>query len=149
MPLRTLLLLMVVALLAVFTVLSWNAFGTSSRLSLAFSGVQAPLGPVMLDVTAMLCALFLLHVAHLPTTVLLDARRSACELHAQRELANKAEASRFTTLQALLETRLQKLEVHLPQRRLGPRASSGLGLAATHTLAVDWGSPTIATNDAL
>ena len=81
-----------------------------TTLSLAFATVQAPLGLIMLGVTAILGALFLLYVVYIQTTVILDARRSARELHAQRELADQAEASRFTALQAFLETRLQKLE---------------------------------------
>jgi hypothetical protein len=42
--------------------------------------------------------------------VLLEARRHAKELQAQRELADQAEVSRFTELRAYLDTRLSELE---------------------------------------
>lgn len=110
MPLRTLVLLLVVAVLALFTALNWSAFMAPTTLSLAFTTVQAPLGLIMLGVTAILGTLVLLYVVYIQTTVILDARRAARDLHAQRELADQAEASRFTALQAFLETRLQQLE---------------------------------------
>jgi hypothetical protein len=52
----------------------------------------------------------LVYLLYVQTTVLLDARRSARELDAQRGLADQAEASRFTELRAVLEERMQKIE---------------------------------------
>jgi len=136
MPLRTLLLLLVIAILAVFTALNWSAFMAPTTLSLAFTTMQAPLGLVMLGVTAILCALFLLYLVYIQTTAIFDSRRAARDLHAQRELADQAEASRFTALQALLETRLQKLEDGLvaAQARTDSEFRSSLE-RATNTLA--------------
>ncbi len=93
-----------------FTGLNWSAFTTPTSLSLIFATVQAPLGLLMLVVTALLTALFLLYVVYLQSTVILEARKSARELHAQRQLADVAEASRFTELRAFLESRISKLE---------------------------------------
>lgn len=110
MSLRTLFLMLVFVVLAVFVFLNWGAFMAPTRLSLLFASIEAPLGFLMLGVTALLAALFLTYVVYIQTTVLLDMRRSAREIKAQRELANQAESSRFTDLQNLLETRMQKLE---------------------------------------
>lgn len=136
MPLRTLVLLVVVTVLALFTALNWSAFMAPTTLSLAFMTVQAPLGLIMLGVTAILATLFLLYVVYIQTAVIVDARRTARDLHAQRELADQAEASRFTVLQTLLETRLQKLEEGLvaAQARSDDEFQSSLE-RATNTLA--------------
>ena len=110
MPLRTVVLLIVLALVAVFAVLNWSAFMAPTTLSLGIAQVQAPLGLIMLALMAILTALFLTYLVYVQTTVLLESRRHAKELQAQRVLADQAEASRFTELRTYLETRLTDLE---------------------------------------
>ncbi len=110
MSLRALLLLLIFILLAIFTVVNWNAFVMPTTLSLVFATVQAPLGLIMLAVTALLAALFLAYLVYIQTAVIIDTRRSARELHAQRSLADQAEASRFTELRSFLEARLRELQ---------------------------------------
>jgi biopolymer transport protein ExbB/TolQ len=75
-----------------------------------FAAVEAPLGLIMLVLMGVLTAVFLLVVVYLQTTVLLDARRNARELRSQRELADQAEASRFSQLHVFLEQELRKIE---------------------------------------
>ena len=113
MRMRTLLLLLIVVVLGTFTILNWTAFTTPTSLSLVFASVQAPLGLVMLVITGILAALFLLYVAYLQGTVILEARRSSRELQSQRQLADQAEASRFTELRGVLEARLDRLDIEL------------------------------------
>jgi uncharacterized integral membrane protein len=110
MPLRTVVLLIVLALVAVFAVLNWSAFMAPTTLSLGIAQVQAPLGLIMLALMAILTALFLTYLVYVQTTVLLESRRHAKELQAQRVLADQAEASRFTELRTYLESRLTELE---------------------------------------
>jgi len=110
MPLRILLLLLVSGVFAIFTVLNWVAFTTPTNLWLVFGSVQAPLGLVMLVITALLAALFLMYVVYLQSTVILEGRRYARELRTQNQLANEAETSRFTELRAFLEDRVSRLE---------------------------------------
>ena len=105
---RTLLLLLAVVAIAAFTALNWNAIMAPATLSLGIANVQAPLGLVMLGLVAFLAALFLVFVVYLQTSVLLEARRHARELQANRELADQAEASRFTELRGFLEMELKR-----------------------------------------
>ena len=105
---RTLLLLLAVVAIAAFTALNWNAIMAPATLSLGVANVQAPLGLVMLGLVAFLAALFLVFVVYLQTSVLLEARRHARELQANRELADQAEASRFTELRGFLEMELKR-----------------------------------------
>jgi hypothetical protein len=79
-------------------------------LSLGFTTVQAPLGLIMLALVAFLCVLFTVWVITMQARSLKDARRQTKELQAQRDLADKAEASRFTELRAELMARLDRLQ---------------------------------------
>ena len=110
MSLRSLLVVAALGLLAAFAVLNWTAFTAPTTLSLVFTEVQAPLGLIMLVVTGLFSGLFLLYILFQQAGVILEARRYAKELHAHRELADKAEASRFTEIRSFLEGELRKLE---------------------------------------
>lgn len=103
MDLRTLLLVLVLALTATFAAVNWSAFTAPTALSLVFTTIEAPLGLIMLAITAVIAVLFLAFIVYLQTSVLFEARRHAKALEAQRQLADQAEASRFTELRAFLE----------------------------------------------
>jgi uncharacterized integral membrane protein len=109
MYLRTLLLLFVFGAIAVFAAVNWEAVTTPTSLSLVFATVQAPLGLVMLGVAAILTVLFLVFLVYLQTSAIIEARRYARELRAQRELAEQAESSRIAELRAFLQAELPKL----------------------------------------
>jgi hypothetical protein len=108
MKLHTLLLLVILAAIAAFAALNWSVFITPTDLSLGFTAVQMPLGLVMLGLLFFLAALFLVYVVYLQGSALLETRRHSRELLANRELADRAEASRFTELRAFLEEELMK-----------------------------------------
>lgn len=108
MKIRTLFLLIVLVAITVFAALNWSAFMTPTTLSLGVAAIQAPLGLVMLGLLTFLTALFLVYVVYLQTSVLLEARRHARELQANRDLADQAEASRFTELRGFLEIELKR-----------------------------------------
>ena len=108
MYLRTLLIVFLVAVVAIFAVLNWSAFMSETTLSVGFTTVQAPLGLVLLMVTALLALLFLIYVVYLQSSVLLENRRQSRELQNQREIAENAEASRFYQLKTSLEEALHE-----------------------------------------
>lgn len=108
MKLHTLLFLLVLAAIAAFAALNWSVFIAPTDLSLGFTRVQMPLGLVMLGLLAFLAVLFLLYVVYLQGSALLETRRHSRELQANRELADQAEASRFTELHAFLAAELAK-----------------------------------------
>jgi uncharacterized integral membrane protein len=109
MYLRTVLILLVLGAFALFAAANWSAFTAPTTLSVVFATVEAPLGLILLGIVVLLAAMFLVYVAYLQSTVLFETRRHARELNAQRELAEQAEVSRFSRLQASLETELRKL----------------------------------------
>ena len=113
---RTLVLLLIVAATAALAVLNWTALSEPSPISLGVTTVDAPLGLIMLGLTVLLGVFFIAYVLSLQGPVLLDTRRHTKEMQAQRELADKAEASRFTELRAFLENQHQQTQSQLMAR---------------------------------
>jgi ABC-type multidrug transport system fused ATPase/permease subunit len=117
MYLRTLLILTVLGVIAIFSALNWSAFIAPTVLSLGFTSVEAPLGLILLGIVGLLTLLFLVYITYLQSTVLLESRRHARELQLQRDLAEQAETSRFNQLRGLTETELEKLAADIEQSK--------------------------------
>jgi uncharacterized integral membrane protein len=117
MPLRSILILLVLGVIALFATLNWGAFTAPTSLRLGFKTFEAPLGLIMLGVTVLLVFLFLVFVAYLQTSVLIEGRRHTRELQAQRELADQSEASRYSQLRQFFEAELQRLSDEGQQRQ--------------------------------
>ena len=109
MSLKSLLLLIIGIAVLAFVGLNWAAMNTPTDLNLGFTEIRAPLGLVLLGLMAALSVVFVAMVAYTQGTVLVETRRHAKELAAQRELADKAEASRFTDLRAHLDKEMTRL----------------------------------------
>ena len=104
MNIRTFFLFLTIGLIALLAAFNWNALITPSDVSLGVTDVQAPLGILLLALTGLLAVFFVVYVLWMQGRVLLEARRHATEMQAQRDLADKAEASRFTELRGVIET---------------------------------------------
>lgn len=131
---RTFIALLVIALIAAFTILNWAAFNTPTPLSLGFTSFEAPLGLVMLALLALVVVGFAVYLALWQGTILMETRRHSKELQAQRELADQAEASRFTELRAAMQAEFATLGERLTQAQDALRQEmrdSGNSLAAT------------------
>jgi len=97
-----LLLLMIAALVVALATLNWSVIVVPNEVSLGFMSVQMPLGLVLLGLMGTLALASLACVVYLQGSALLDARRLTKEVLASRDLADKAEASRFTALQGFM-----------------------------------------------
>jgi hypothetical protein len=71
--------------------------------------MDAPLGAILLGLLALATIIFVLSAATMRTQTLLESRHHMKELEAQRALADKAEASRFTDLRQHLDTHLRQM----------------------------------------
>lgn len=110
MRLRTILLIVAIILLAGFVAINLDEFTRSTVLSLGFTTASVSLGLVMLLLLIIATMVFLVTTIYIQSTNLLEIRKYARELVVQRELADKAEASRFTELRVFLENRLDLLQ---------------------------------------
>ncbi|MGA7951492.1 MAG: LapA family protein [Thiobacillaceae bacterium] len=96
-------------LLGVFVLANWSLLTTPTTLSLVAYSLNAPLGLILLGTTLLFVGLFTAYVLILRTGMLMDARRHARELQAQRLLAEKAEASRLNELRSQLDSEFSQL----------------------------------------
>ena len=109
MSLRSLFLLILGAIIVTFIAVNWSAMTAPAHLNLLFMELDAPLGVVLLGLMGVLVVAFVSVLAYTQGAVLLETRRHTKEMAAQRELADKAEASRFTELRAHLDNETARL----------------------------------------
>ena len=108
MHIRTIIISLIVLATAALAALNWGALSAPSSINFGVTTMEAPLGLIMLGLTTALVAVFVAYVVYLHSSVMLEARRHNKEMSAQRELADKAEASRFTELRNYLDTLRQQ-----------------------------------------
>ena len=101
---KILLLIIGIVLIAGFGALNVDEFTRTSSLNLGFTSMQLPLGLVMTVLVIAILLIFLLTTLYMHSTNLIETRKYAKQLNAQRELADKAEASRFTELRRYMES---------------------------------------------
>lgn len=112
-------------LTALFCALNWSALSAPSNLNLGVTQIQAPLGIVLLALTAAFLVVLLVVLVHSRLRGLRESRALHRDLQAAHALADSAEASRFEDLQRLvsaefrgLNERCNAIESALHARRL-------------------------------
>lgn len=106
---RFILLVVAILLIAGFAALNWAEITRPSPLLFGPVVMDAPLGAILLGLLALAVVIFALAAGTMRTQGLLESRHHFKELEAQRALADKAEASRFTDLRQHLDTQLREL----------------------------------------
>lgn len=106
---RGILFIVAILLVAAFAALNWSEIARSVPLSFGFFVMNAPLGAILLGLLAIGAVAFALSSAAIRTQALVDSRTHHKTLEAQRTLADKAEASRFTELRQHLDAQLREL----------------------------------------
>ena len=127
---RTIVLLVLFALLALFAGINWSAFTAPADLNLLVTRVSAPVGVVMLAVVAALGALYVIFLAQLETKSLLETSRTRKQLEKAQSLAEKAEASRFNELMVYLEEELPAIR-RMQEELLTQSETAAVDLAET------------------
>lgn len=87
---------------------NWPEFTRSAPLGLGPFNIDMPLGLLLLGLLALALAAFLISAATQESRHLFEHRRHARVLNQQRDLAEKAEASRFTDLRQALDNHLRE-----------------------------------------
>ena len=100
---KILFLIIGIVLIAAFAMLNVDEFTRISTLNLGFTTMQLPLGLVMLILVIAILLIFLVTMLYMHSINLLETRKHDKQLTVQRELADKAEASRFTDLRRYME----------------------------------------------
>ena len=106
---RVIIFLLAILVVAGFAALNWSEIVRPAPLSFGAFIADAPLGLILLTLLGLVSVAFLLSAASLRTQNLVESRHHSKALEAQRELADKAEASRFTELRQHMDTQLRDL----------------------------------------
>ena len=106
---RSIVLIVAILLVAAFAALNWGEMVRPTALSFGLFVAEAPLGAILLGLLGLTLVLFLASTAAMRTQSLMDYRQHQKTLEAQRELADKAEASRFVDLRQHMDTQLREL----------------------------------------
>jgi cell division protein FtsN len=100
---RVVLLVVAILLVAGFAALNWSEIVRPAPLLFGPVVIDAAMGAILLGLLALTLVGFLLSAGAMRTRSLMESRHHYKELEAQRLLADKAEASRFTELRQYLE----------------------------------------------
>ncbi|MDE2295708.1 MAG: LapA family protein [Gammaproteobacteria bacterium] len=115
MRIRNLILLVVLALVALFLAINWSAITANATFTLVLTSFEAPIGLVMLGLIVLLVATFGVYLIVTQGAILLETRRQAKELQNQRSLAERAEGSRVAEVKDLLRTEIARLDARLTE----------------------------------
>lgn len=126
---RTIFLIISIVLIAAFVALNVDEFTRSSVLSLGVATISVPLGLVMLVLLVAATLVFLATTMYIQSNNLLETRQYARQLASQRDLADKAEASRFTELRHYLESQA----IATAQRETAAAAALAERQASSHS----------------
>jgi uncharacterized integral membrane protein len=105
---RLVFIVLALILVAGFAMLNWSEFGRPTPLNFGIAAITMPLGVLMLGVFGIVLAVFLVSSAVQESRYLLEHRRHTRALQEQRDLAEKAEASRYTDLRQHFDTQLRE-----------------------------------------
>jgi hypothetical protein len=122
---RSMLVLVAAGLAALFVVLNWRVFAGPAKLNLLLASAEVPVGAVMLALLALTILVLWIVVGSWQGTLIMEFRRQAKELQAQRLLAESAEASRFTELGTLIREEIAKLRTELQETEHSIAATLG------------------------
>ena len=112
---KFLFIFLVFVCVATFSALNWSAIAAPTNISLGIMSIFAPLGIVLLGLTALQLLVFLFYMAVWQGQILKGARRHQKELQEHRDLVHEAEESRFTELKKTMLAEFQKLTTELKQ----------------------------------
>ena len=118
-------ILVALALLALFAAVNWSALTAPTILSFVAFTLEGPLGLILLGFALGFALLFLGYAAMQRTAMLMESRRHAQELKAQRDLAERAEASRLSELRQQLERDFAALRATIEESTNSLAASIG------------------------
>ncbi len=109
MHLRTVFLILIFVFCSVFLIVNWPSVMAPVSVNLLFDEIQAPLGLILLLGPGLLILICLLYGFVQQAGLAMEIRRTTKQLQEVRELADRAERSRFVELQKELDRQMKEL----------------------------------------
>lgn len=116
MKFRTLGLLLIFVLMAVFLVINWSTLSQVTTVNLIYKEIQAPLGVIVVCGFGALILLLALYTVWQQASVMMELRAASKESRRSHQLAEEADKSRLTEATKELKERFDKLEALLSTR---------------------------------
>lgn len=118
-----------VALIVLFAGLNWPALTANTPLNLAVMQVQAPMGVILISLTAVFVAWFFIATLYSRIANLMETRRLHKEVRAAQDMADRAEASRLEALQQLIVAEFRGLNERVSRLEAAVSTAKGNPLA--------------------
>ena len=116
MKIRTIFLLLILILMAVFLIINWGALSTETAVNLVYTEIQAPLGILVVGGFAAVVFILLVYMVWQQASVTMELRAAYKEARNARTVADDAEKSRFAESNRVLLERIEKLEALMTAR---------------------------------
>jgi uncharacterized integral membrane protein len=116
MTIRTVLLVFLSALAALFAVVNWQAIMAVVPVNLLFTQINAPLGLIIIVGFGALWLFVLVWAIMQQASVVFELRRAYKEVHANKTLAENAEKSRLQEARTALEDAVKRVEEKMVER---------------------------------
>lgn len=110
MKFRTLGMMLILVLLAVFLIVNWPALSAETQVNLIYQEISAPLGIIVVIAFGCVVALMMLYAIWQQAGFVMDMRAAHKEARQAREQAEDAEKSRVSELDKLVRTRMDQIE---------------------------------------
>lgn len=110
MKFRTLGLLLIFVLMAVFLVINWPTLSQVTSVNLIYKEIQAPLGVIVVCGFGILILLLALYTVWQQASVMMELRAASKEARRAHQLAEEADKSRLAEASKELRERFDKLE---------------------------------------
>ena len=108
--LRTLGMMLILVLLAVFLIINWSALSQETTVNLVYTEITAPLGIIVGVAFAAIIALLMIYTIWQQASVVMEIRQAHKEARIARQAAEDADKSRITELGKDMRARMDQLE---------------------------------------
>lgn len=116
MKIRTLGMLLIVIVMAVFLIINWGTLSQVTTVNLVYTEIQAPLGIIVVAAFAAVVALLMIYTVWQQASVMVELRAAYKEARAARAMAEDADKSRVADIRNDFKERMEKMEALLATR---------------------------------
>lgn len=116
MKIRTLGMLLIVIVMAVFLIINWGTLSQVTTVNLVYTEMEAPLGIIVVAAFAAVVVLLMAYTVWQQASVMMELRAAYKEARTARQMAEDADKSRIAEIRADFKERMEKMEALLATR---------------------------------
>lgn len=116
MKIRTLGMLLIVIVMAVFLIINWGTLSQVTTVNLVYTEMEAPLGIIVVAAFAAAVVLLMAYTVWQQASVMMELRAAYKEARTARQMAEDADKSRIAEIRADFKERMEKMEALLATR---------------------------------